>query len=142
MKSKLKKYFQSAFPRFVLVGALSYAVDVTVFNLMSAALTENHFGALIAKTTSVAVSTVFAWLGNRNFTFRTRSKRSYPKDLSIYLGIGCLATLINLLPLFVTHYVLLIDSIVMDNISANLVGFALATAFRFFSYNTFLYKKN
>ena len=49
------------------------------------------------------------------------------------IALGCL---------WFTHYALGFDSVIADNISANVIGLALGTIFRFWSYRKWVFQKN
>lgn len=126
--------------KFGVVGAVAYVVDVGVFNLLrfvGPRLLEDK--PLTAKVVSVAVATVVAWVGNRYWTFRRRRRVAARRELLAFafmnlvglgIGLGCLA---------ISHYVLDLRSPLADNISANVVGLALGTAFRFIAYRTWVF---
>ncbi|HZI97908.1 MAG TPA: GtrA family protein [Actinomycetales bacterium] len=130
--------------KFGLVGVVAYVVDVTLFNLLlfgepldtTAALDERP---LTAKAVSVAVATLVAWLGNRFWTFRRRRRASKRRELALFVVMNLAGMAIALLCLWISHYVLELDSPLADNISANVVGLALGTAFRFFAYRTWVF---
>jgi len=126
--------------RFGSVGAVAYVVDLGLFNLL-------RFGPgdllihkpLTAKVISVAVATLVAWLGNRYWTFSDRKTSSRRRELAgfvvvnvggLIIGVGCLAF---------SHYVLGLTSPLADNISANVVGLFLGTAFRYVFYRRLVF---
>ena len=121
--------------KFGTVGALAFVVDVGLMNLL-------RFGpgqvlgdkALTAKVISVAVATVVAWLGNRHWTFSTSKRDSRSRELFWFLLVNAGGMLIAVGCLAVSHYVLGLTSPLADNISANVVGLGLGTAFRYFCY--------
>ena len=121
--------------RFGSVGAIAYLVDVGLFNLL-------RFGPgdvlghkpLTAKVISVTVATIVAWLGNRYWTFADRRAMGVGREVVMFavvnvagmgIAVGCLAF---------SHYLLDLTSPLADNISANVVGLALGTTFRYFAY--------
>lgn len=126
--------------RFGSVGLLAYVVDVGLFNLL-------RFGPgellgekpLTAKVVSVAVATLVAWVGNRYWTFSRQRSRRRGRELGLFvlvnaggmgIAVGCLAF---------SHYVLDLTSPLADNVSANVVGLALGTAFRYVMYRRFVF---
>jgi putative flippase GtrA len=126
--------------RFGTVGALAYVVDVGSFNLLRFGPGE-LLGAkpLTAKVLSVAIATLVAWLGNRYWTFSERRTSTLGRELAGFavvniggmaIGVGCLAF---------SHYVLGMTSALADNVSANVVGLALGTAFRYLAYRTWVF---
>lgn len=133
--------------KFGVVGAVAYVVDVAVFNLLlfggpvtsSPALQGRP---LTAKVCSVAVATVVAWLGNRYWTFRRRRRASARRELVLFVVMNLAGMGLALTCLGLSHYVLGLDSALADNISANVVGLALGTAFRFYAYRTWVFTED
>ena len=126
--------------RFGSVGAVAYVVDLGLFNLL-------RFGPgdvleskpLTAKVVSVAVATLVAWVGNRYWTFSDRRTSSRGRELAgfvvvnlggLVIGVGCLAF---------SHYVLGLHSALADNVSANVIGLFLGTAFRYVAYRRLVF---
>lgn len=128
--------------KFGVVGALAYVVDVTLFNLLRYAGDDPLLAdrPLTAKVVSVSVATLVSWLGNRYWTFHRRGRRaSISSELGLFVVVNGVGMLIALLCLATSHYVLGLTSPVADNISANVVGLALGTAFRFWAYRTLVF---
>lgn len=121
--------------KFGIVGAAAYVVDVGLFNALryaGPAVLEDR--PLTAKLVSASVATVVAWLGNRYWTFRRRRGPSVPRELVLFVVMNLGGVGIALACLGFSHYVLGLTSPVADNVSANVVGLVLGTAFRFLAY--------
>lgn len=129
--------------RFGMVGGVGFVVDVGVFNLLRITVLAPeivHEGPVIAKVVSTSLAIVVNWIGNRYWTFGPhRRPRAVREGLEFALvsvggmliGLGCLWT---------SHYVLGFTSLLADNISSNVVGLALGTAFRFWLYRTWVFR--
>ena len=128
--------------KFGTVGAISFVVDIVIFNFAVGALDMER---LTAKTVATVVAASIAFVGNRFWTWRHRERIGLAREYGLYfffnavglgIGLGCLA---------VSHYGLgaiwpgVFKSLLADNISANLVGTALGTFFRFWSYRRFVF---
>lgn len=128
--------------KFGVVGIIGLVVDVTVFNLLRAGgLGGDHLlsGPIGAKVVAVGAATVVTWFGNRYWTFREHRRVNYLAELAEFSVVAVAGMLVNLLPLYVSHYVLGFDNLVADNISANVIGLALATGFRFLLYRFWVF---
>ena len=129
--------------KFGLVGAVAYVVDIAVFNLLR--YDEGPWPGplahkpVTAKVLSVCVATVVTYLGNRHWTWRDRSRRGLSREVTAFFLLNGIGMLIAVGCLAVSHYVLGYTSALADNISANVVGLALGTLFRFWSYRTFVF---
>ena len=126
--------------KFGVVGAVAYVVDVGVFNLLRFAgprLLEDK--PLTAKVISVGVATIVAWVGNRYWTFRRRRRVDARRELMAFVFMNLVGLGIGLSCLAISHYVLDLRSPLADNISANVIGLGLGTAFRFVAYRTWVF---
>lgn len=128
--------------KFGAVGLVGYVIDISLFNaLRLGAFGESHFfqGPIGAKILSVSVAVLVTWFGNRYWTFREHRRKNYLLELLEFGAVALGGLLIGLLCLWVSHYMLGFDNIVADNISANVVGLFLGTAFRFLLYRFWVY---
>jgi putative flippase GtrA len=129
--------------KFGVVGAVAFVVDVAVFNLLrfdgevwTGILAEKP---VTAKVVSVAVATTVAYFGNRHWTWRDRSRGRMSREVPAFFLLNAVGMAIAVLCLAVSHYVLGFTSALADNVAANGVGLALGTAFRFWSYRTYVF---
>jgi putative flippase GtrA len=128
--------------KFGVIGIIGYVVDVGVFNLLRIGVAgDDHFfqGPIGAKIISVALSTLVTWFGNRFWTFREHRRKNYLLELVEFTAVAVGGLGIGLLCLWVSHYVLGLQSLLADNISSNVIGLFLATAFRFLLYRYWVY---
>lgn len=127
--------------KFGVVGVIAFVVDVGGFNLL-------RFGGgggplydwpLAAKVLSAGASMIVSWGGNRYWTFRAHRRTERHLEFALFVVVCGFGTLIATSCLAFSHYVLGLQSALADNISANVVGLALATAFRFWAYRTYVF---
>jgi putative flippase GtrA len=127
---------------FAAVGAAGYLVDVAAFNLLRYAgdpgLLEHK--PLSAKALSVTLATLVTYLGNRHWTWRDRARRAAHREYAVFFALNAVGMAIALACLAVSHYALELTSPLADNISANVVGLALGTAFRFWAYPRYVFR--
>lgn len=123
---------------FGLVGAVGFVVDVGLFNLF--AYGPPSLDPTLAKTLSVVAATMVTWVGNRSFVFRHRRGRTAGREAALFAAFSLASLVIAVGTLWVSHDVLGFTSPLADNISANVIGFGLATAFRFVTYRTFVFR--
>lgn len=130
--------------KFCAVGLASYIVDVGLFNLLAYHLGIDFPGddSMVAKAISVSVSVVFSWIVNRGWTFRHRSDKSMTRELALFVAVNVGGLLIALACLWVSRYALDMTSQLADNISTNIVGLVLGTAFRYVCYRYVVFTKN
>lgn len=125
------------FGKFGVVGAVAYGVDVAVFNLFRLGLDTNP---LVATTVSVVVATSVSYAGNRHWTWRHRGRSGLAREYPLFFLFNGIGLLIALACVGVSHYVLGFTSALADNIAAKVVGIALGSGFRFWSYRTWVFR--
>jgi putative flippase GtrA len=127
--------------KFGVVGLVAYIIDLTVFNLLRFAGGEGplYDKPLTAKVISVLFATTFAYFGNRNWTFKDRSRSSFRRQYTLFFVFNAVGMIISLSCLWVSHYLLGFTSALADNISANVVGLVLGTIFRFWGYHNWVF---
>lgn len=128
--------------RFGLVGLVGLVVDLSVFNLLRFTMLSPEVldqGPLLAKTISVAVAIVVNWLGNRYWTFRAERRPHVLREGLEFAAVSIGGMAIALGCLWVSHYLLGFTSALADNVSANVIGLGLGTAFRFWLYRTWVF---
>jgi putative flippase GtrA len=125
--------------KFGVVGAVTYVVDTAILVVLSAAVSP-----LLAKTLSTAVAGTAAFVGNRYWTWRDRPRSGLHREYALYLIFNVVGLGIGLACLGVSHYLLgrtwpVFTSRLADVVSANVVGMAGGTLFRFWSYRRFVF---
>lgn len=130
------------FLAFVVVGGFGYLVDVGVFNLLRYAGDPGvlEHKPLTAKAISVAVATIVTYAGNRHWTWRHRAWSSTHREFAVFVLLNAVGMAIALACLAMSHYALGLTSPLADNLSANGVGLALGTAFRFWAYPRWVFR--
>jgi len=131
--------------RFVGVGGTAYCIDVGLFNLLLLALDWPDW---IAKIVATVIATTFAFYGNRHWTWRDRlgSSAAHRQYLLYFFfnGIGLLISLLclwgnnGLAHLWPQYF----DTLLAKNLAANVVGVGLASAFRFYAYRTWVFRRS
>lgn len=123
--------------KFGLVGVSSLVVDLAVFNLLLHTVIEDK--PLTAKAIAAVVSTTNAFVLNRQWSFKARSKRAVHREYVEFFLINAGGLAIALACLGFSHYVLELTSRLADNISSYGFGLVLGTAFRFWGYRKWVW---
>jgi putative flippase GtrA len=126
--------------KFGTVGAISFVIDTIIFNLLLNAGAET----LVAKLGSTVVATTIAFFGNRFWTWRHRSHANMARQYTLFFVLNAVGLGIGLVCLAISHYGLgaiwpSFQSRLADNLSAQIVGTAAGTLFRFWSYRRFVF---
>jgi putative flippase GtrA len=126
--------------KFGTVGATAFTVDTVLFYL----LLEADVETLVAKTIATVISTTVAFLGNRFWTWRHRAHSHMARQYMLFFVFNAIGLGITLGVLSISHYGLgqfwpVLQSKPADLIAGPLVGNAMATLFRFWSYRRFVF---
>lgn len=132
--TRLRRGLLGYFVKFGLVGLVGLVVDVSLFNLLSLSGPGWWSEPLQAKFISTSVAIVVNWLGNRYWTFRRDKRSDVFRELVEFVAASVAGMLVTLATLWFTHYALGFDSLLADNISANVIGLGLGTLVRFALY--------
>lgn len=127
--------------KFGVIGLLAYVIDLMIFNLLRFAGGEGplYDKPLTAKVFSVLAATTFAYFGNRQWTFKDRTRNSFRREYGLFFTFNAIGMIISLSCLWISHYVLGFDSALADNVSANVIGLVLGTIFRFWGYHNWVF---
>lgn len=134
LEAKVRGLF-SELSKFGTVGALSFLVDIAIFNAVLLVLDK----PLTAKVISTLFSATNAFLLNRAWSFKHRQRTNMRREYLLFFVMNVIGLAIALLCLAISHYVLGFESRLADNIAANGVGLVLGTTFRFWSYRRFVW---
>ena len=139
----LRKLFRlrTELGKFFGVGLMAYLVAVGGFNLLvhldSAPLKSKP---LTASILSGALSILVAYIGNRYWTWRDRKWSGAKREITLFFIINIISLGISVICLAISRYILGFNSILADNISANIIGVGIGTIFRFWAYRTYVFK--
>lgn len=127
--------------KFMGVGAVAYTVDLALFNL---AVYLWAWEALTAKTFSTCVAATIAFAGNRFWTWRHRPRKHLHREYLWYFVFNTIGLGINLLWVWAYEWANGVWPVVLDNwialnLVANVIGVGTASAFRFYSYRTWVF---
>lgn len=127
---------------FLAVGGVAFVVDAVLFNLLTFGFTGRgpfYDLPLLSKVIAIACATVVTYIGNRYWTFGSRTiARRFSRYL-VFVVLNIAAIGIQLACLAFSRYVLGLEGVLADNVSGTLVGQALATVFRFVTYDRWVF---
>jgi putative flippase GtrA len=124
---------------FLAVGGAGYVVDVAVFNLL---LSMKAFATLdpsVARTVAVIVAMCVTYLGNRTMTWQGQARGDRRREIGLFILFNVVGFGFSLFALLVSHNLLGLTSRLADNISANVIGLALGTLFRYKTYERYVF---
>lgn len=122
--------------KFGVVGAVCYVIQLGVFNLLRHQLGA---GPITSTAVAIVVAATCAYFGNRHWSFRHRASTGFAREYTLFFVVNGAGLIIAVGCVGFSHYILGLRSAVADNISANLVGTALGTLFRFWAYRRYVF---
>lgn len=131
--------------QFLVVGGIAFLIDYLVFNLLVfAAPWPGRHGPMyalpmVAKLVSIALASIFTYVGNKLWTFSDRQSKVTRNRLFAFVILNIVAMGIQELCLGFSRYVLGLHSWLSDNISGTLVGQAFAMVFRYVTYRRWVF---
>ncbi len=135
----VRRYVSTEVATFLLVGGLGYVVDVVVFNVLLSTAPFDQWHPSFARIAAVAIAMVVTYCGNRWLTWRHQSDQARSREIALFVVFNLIGLAISIVTLVISHDLLGLTSRLADNISANGVGLALGTLFRYWSYRRFVF---
>lgn len=122
--------------RYLAVGLAATIVAGILFNLLVHGFNTGGWAPLndrpvLGYVIANLVGTALAYRGTRSWAFRHRDTRHPDGGRTAFLAISLLTMLIPMACLWISRNGMGLDDPVSDNVSANVVGLALANAARF-----------
>jgi putative flippase GtrA len=117
--------------KFGVVGAVAFVIDIGGANLLWHTVLSDK--VTTAKIISGVAATLFAWVGNRVWTFRHRRSRAPLQEVVLFFGVNAVALGISAGVLALSHYGLGFQTRLADNIAV-IIGIGIGTIFRFVAY--------
>jgi putative flippase GtrA len=128
--------------KFFSVGLIAYIVGVGGYNaLVHAKGAPLASKPLTASVISGVLSILVAYFGNRHWTWKDRQRTGAKREIALFFLINGIALVFGVLCLAFSRYVLGMESVLADNISANVIGVGVGTLFRFWTYRTVVFKR-
>jgi putative flippase GtrA len=124
---------------FLAVGGTGYVVDVVAFNLLRSVDPFSGANPSVARTVAVVVAMCVTYLGNRTVTWRDHASRDQRREVGLFVLFNIIGLGPSLATLAISHDLLHLTSRLADNISANVIGLALGTVFRYLTYKRFVF---
>lgn len=121
--------------KFGVIGAIGFILDFGIFNALHHG---GGIGPLTANFVSSLIAAVFTYLGNRYWSFRHKAKQPFRKEVPPFVGLNVIGVGITEAFIAFVYYALNFHSATGTN-AGKLVGTAVATLFRFYTYKKFVF---
>ena len=132
LSSRRRGFFKTLL-RFLAVGSVGFVIDVSVLLLL---LRFTEIGPFGARAIGIAAAVAATWMLNHRFTFG-RSGQSLAVEGFRYGSVGVISALVN----YAIYTALLMSIPVLRPIAALVLASAAATAFNFFGYSRFVFRR-
>jgi putative flippase GtrA len=133
----LRRFISVEVLSFLIVGGLGYLVDVGAFNVLWGRPPFDTWDPIVAKVVAVALAMVVTYVGNVLFTWRGATTSA--RQVLLFIVFNVVGLGFSVLTLWISHDLLGLTSRLDDNLSANVLGLAMGTVFRFWSYRHFVF---
>ena len=125
--------------RYLVVGSFIFLIDLILFNVFS--FSRLAIEPVASKILAGIISTTVAFYLHRHWTFNSREfefshNNQAPRFVTVQIGGVAIAAAC----LGISHYLMGMHGFLADNVSGNLVGLILATAFRYYFNSTYVYR--
>lgn len=124
---------------FLTVGGTGYVVDVAAFNGLRSVAPFSTIDPSVARTLAVAVAMLVTYVGNRSLTWRGTRSGERRREVALFVLFNVIGLGFSVVTLVLSHDVLGLTSRLADNVSANVVGLALGTGFRYVTYKRYVF---
>lgn len=126
--------------KFGVVGGVGFVIDTGIFLWLITG--PMHDSAVKAKIIATAVATIFSWVANRYWTFRSRRQSNVVRELVLFLIMNGIGAGIQAGFVFIAKYWLGVTSASGMVFFGNVVGMGVATVFRFISYRLWVFTES
>lgn len=131
--------------KFGFVGGSAFVIDNLVFYTLKLSVLSAK--PVTAKVIAVLVATIFSYVLNREWSFRTRGGRDTPHEAALFFLVSGIGVIINTAPLYVSRYVfdLQMPEIsrfgqeTADFVSGQIVGTLIGMLFRWWAFRRFVF---
>ncbi len=139
LRGRLERLLTREVLMFLTVGGAGYVVDVAAFNLLRSTTTFAALDPAVARTLAVVAAMCVTYVGNRTLTWRGCASEDRRREVALFVLFNVVGFGLSVLTLVLSHDVLGLTSRLADNVSANGVGLALGTVFRYLTYRRWVF---
>jgi putative flippase GtrA len=123
--------------KFGIVGGVGFVVSLVGADLLRY---DAGFGKYKALTVATLAATVVTFIGNRYWTYRNRPRTGTARESITFFVMNGIGILIQYASVFVIQDLVGLSGKIWYNV-ANLLGIAIGTCFRFYSYRKWVWKQ-
>ncbi|MCE5291478.1 MAG: GtrA family protein [Nocardiaceae bacterium] len=125
--------------KFAIVGGTTFVIDAGIFYFLKLTVLEEK--PVTAKIISGVIAVICSYILNREWTFQDRGGRETHHEAMLFFGVSGVGVVLSFLPLWISRYVLHLESPnvsftlenIADFVSAFFIGNILQMLFRFWA---------
>ncbi|SEG60050.1 Putative flippase GtrA (transmembrane translocase of bactoprenol-linked glucose) [Thermomonospora echinospora] len=136
--ARSRLHFVRELLRFGTVGTVGTVITIGGANLMRGRFWESPVTTVLVPT---MLATLFSYLANRHWTFRHHDSDGSGREMALFFGLNGIGMLIQACCTAFTFYTLGLHDALSYNL-ALLVGLALASAWRYWSYKKWIFTRS
>ena len=138
--------FAAEVTRFLAVGLVATIVALVIFNMLVHGFVMSGFAPLndnpeLAYVLANGVGMLISYHGTKSWAFKHRQSRHADGGLAAFVVINLATMLIPITCLWISRNGFGLDDPISDNVSANVIGLALANGARFFLFRTLVFRR-
>jgi putative flippase GtrA len=122
--------------KFGIIGAVAYVLTIALSNWLHFAV---GLGPLTSLGIAMLVAATFSYFSNRHWTWRHRERTGIRREYGLFILLSGVGLAVTEVPVGISEYALHLTSPLAYNISANLIGTALGTVWRFWSFKRWVF---
>ena len=134
LREHLRRLWQEI-AKFGTVGIAGVVVNFVAFALLRHEMQPVRAGVL-----ATAIAIVFNYVGYRYWVYRHADKKSRSREITLFLVFSLIGLVIENGTLYAAVYWLGLRGSVDQIVAKNVIGLGLGTAFRFWSYRTWVFR--
>jgi putative flippase GtrA len=120
---------------FGVVGAVAFVIQIGLLEL----LLHLSIGPLSANAIAMVAATVFAYFGNRNYSFSHRARTGLARETTLFFGINAVAFALSEVMVAIAAYPLGYKNHPHVIVGVTVLSIGIGTLFRFWSYKRFVF---
>lgn len=138
-RAEIRRRLSPELLTFLAVGGTGYVVDVGAFNVLRSSPLFATIHPTWSKIVAVALAIVVTYVGNSALTWRHRRATDRRQEMGLFVLFNVIGLGFSVVALVISHDLLGLTSRFADNISANVIGLALGTVFRYVTYRRYVF---
>lgn len=126
---------------FLIVGGIAFVADAAIFNMLVYWEGKGPLFTfpLVAKMLSILAASCVSYIGSKLWTFKDSQRPASSTQFLQFMGLNIVAILLQMSCLGFSRYILHEANAFSDNLWGTLIGQAVATLFRYVTYNKWVF---